>query len=133
MVSSSNPKGDVAINDLEIGALLMHIQLFAPSMSPLAHIHTYVDNTAAQGRANRGSVSTYSSVGPMLRELALAARRQHIHASVGRIPGKDNKMAESAPRLTHLPYRKFISHFRSHFPQNKPWRLLPLPPTTSGS
>ena len=105
----------------------MQILLFVPRMGPLAHIHTYVNNTAEQGLANRGNVSTASSIGPMLRELALAARRQHIHVSVGRIPGKDNKMAESAPRLTHLPYRKFISHFRSHFPQNKPWRLLPLP------
>ena len=105
----------------------MQILLFVPRMGPLAHIHTYVNNTAEQGLANRGNVSTASSIGPMLRELALAARRQHIHVSVGRIPGKDNKMAESVPRLTHLPYRKFISHFRSHFPQNKPWRLLPLP------
>ena len=47
MVSSSNPKGDVIINDPEIGALLMHILIFAPRMAPLANIHTYVNNTAA--------------------------------------------------------------------------------------
>ena len=52
----------------------MHILLFTPSMTPLAHIHTYVDNTAAQGRANRGSASTSSSVGPILQEPSLVAR-----------------------------------------------------------
>ena len=67
LVSSSNPKGDVTINDLELGSLLMQILIFAPRMAPLAHIHTYVDNMAAQGWANRGSVSIASSVGPMLQ------------------------------------------------------------------
>ena len=105
LVSSSNPKGDVTTNDLELGALLIHILIFAPRMAPLEHIHTYVDNMSAQGWANRGSVSTASSVVPMLRELALAARRQHIHASVGRVLGEDNEMADAALRLTHLPDR----------------------------
>ena len=49
----------------------MQILLFATRVVPLAHIHTYVDNTAAQGWAKRVSVSTASSVGPMLREIAL--------------------------------------------------------------
>ena len=61
-MSSSNPKVDVTINNLKLGALLMQILIFVPSMAPLAHIHTYVDKTAAQGWANRGSVSTASSV-----------------------------------------------------------------------
>ena len=105
----------------------MQILLFAPRIPPLAHIHTYIDNTTAQGCANRGSVGTASSAVTMLRELSLEAMSQHIHASVGRVPGEDNKMSDAALRLTHLPYRKFLSHFRSHFPQNKAWRLLPLP------
>ena len=127
MVSSSNPKGDVTINNLELGALLMQILLFTPRMDPLTHIHTYVDNTTAHGWANRGSVSTTYSVGPILWELALVKRRQHIHVFIGRVPGEDNKMEDAASRLTHLTDRKFISHFRSHFPQSKPCCLLPLP------
>ena len=93
----------------------------------MVHIHTYVNNTAAQGWSNRGSFSTTSSVGPMMRELALEARLQHIHASVGRVPGEDNKMADAGLCITHLQDHKFLSHFRSHFPHNKPWRLIPLP------
>ena len=49
LMSSSNPTGDVTTNDLEVGALLMQTLLFVPRVTPLEHIHTYVDNTAAQG------------------------------------------------------------------------------------
>ena len=96
-------------------------------MAPLAHIHTYVDNIAAQVWSNRVSVSTASSVRTMIRELALAARRQHIHDSVGRIPGEDTKITDAVSRLTQLPDRQFLSHSHSHFPQNKPWCLHLLP------
>ena len=120
LVSSYNPTGYVTINKLELGALLMQILIFTPRMDPLAHIHTYVNKTAAQGWANRGSFSTASSVVPILRELYLVARRQHIHASVGRVLGEDNNMADVASRLTHLPDRKFLSHLGTHFPQSKP-------------
>ena len=129
LMSSSNSTGDMTTNNFKIGALLMQILLFAPRMASLAHIHTYIDNTAAQVWAKRGSVSTASSVGPILQELQLAARRQHIHASVGRVLGEDNNMADAASRITHLLDRQFISPFRTHFPNSKPWRLIYL---TSG-
>ena len=104
----------------------MHILLFAPRMAPLMHIHTYVNKTSEEGWANRGSVSTASSVGPILQELALAERQQHIHASVGHVLGEDNNMADAVVSLTHLPDWKFLSQFCSHFQQSKLWRLLPL-------
>ena len=126
-MSSSNSTGDVTTNNFKIGALLMQILLFAPRMASLAHIHTYVDNTAAQVWAKRGSVSTAFSVGSILRELSLAARRQHNHAFVGRVPVEDNKMTDAASRLTHLPDRKFISYFCTHFPKSKHLFLLHLP------
>ena len=62
MVSYSNPTEYVTINDLEIRALLMQLLIFSPRMAPLAHIHTYINNTAAQGWANKSSFSTASSV-----------------------------------------------------------------------
>ena len=63
----------------------------------------------------------------MMRELALAARRQHIYDSVGRILGENTKMTDAVLRLTQLPDRKFLSHSHSQFPQNKPWCLHLLP------
>ena len=35
-------------------------------------------------------------------------------------------MADKASRLTHLLDWQFISHFLTHLPQSKPWRLPPL-------
>ena len=71
-------------------------------MVPLAHIHAYVNNMAAQRWANRGSVSTASYFGTTLWELYLAARRKHIHTSIVWVPGEENKMADAASGLTHL-------------------------------
>ena len=45
MMSSSNPTIDVTVNEIELGALLMQLLIFAPRMVSLAHIHTYVNNT----------------------------------------------------------------------------------------
>ena len=72
----------MTINYLRLEALLMKILLFAPRMTPLSHIHTYIHNMTAQEWSNRESVSTASSVKTILLELTLAARRQHIYASV---------------------------------------------------
>ena len=102
LVYSSNHTGDVTINNLDLGAILMKLLIFAPKMAPLVHIHTYVDNTVAQRCYNIGSVSTASSVEPILWELSFAARRQHIYDFLRRVPGEDNKMAYTASWLTNL-------------------------------
>ena len=125
-MSSSNPTGDVTINNLYLGELLMQILIFATRMAPLAHIHKYVNNTTAQGWANRCSVSTASSVGTILWELSLVDRRKHIYASIGRVPRGGNNTADAALRLIHLPDRKFLSHFCTNFPQSKPCCMPPL-------
>ena len=74
LVFPSKLNGYMTINDLELEAVLMQILIFAPRMVPLSHIHAYVNNTEAQGWANRGSVSTASSVGQILWELSLVDR-----------------------------------------------------------
>ena len=80
----------------------MHLLLFAPRMTPLAHIPTYVNDMEAQVWANQGSVSTASAVLTILKELALATRCHHIHASIGHLLVEENKMVDAASRLTHL-------------------------------
>ena len=89
----------------------------------------HIDIMTAQGWPNSGSISTASSVRPILREVYLAARRQHTHPSVGLVQGKDNKMVDAASHITHLTYMQFLFQFPTHFPLSKPWRLLHL---TSG-
>ena len=50
------------INDLDLGALFTELLVFSLRMAPLAHIHMYINNTAAQGWANKSSVITASYV-----------------------------------------------------------------------
>ena len=94
----------------------MNLLIFSPRMAPLDHIHTYINNMASQRWANRVSVITASSIGPILWEMSFVDRRQQTHTSVGRVPGEDNKMADVVSQLTHLPDRRFFSHFCTHFP-----------------
>ena len=75
LVSSFNNDGNVKINNLEMGALIMKLLLFSLRMVLLAHIHTYVNNAETHGWANRGSVRTAFFVSPILRDLSFAARR----------------------------------------------------------
>ena len=51
----------------------------------------------------------------------------HIHASVKRITGINNKEEDSASRLTHLTFQNFLQHFQSILPQILPWMLCLLP------
>ena len=98
-------------------------------MAPLKQISTGVDNTAAESWARRGSVSTATAIGPLLREAAWITLQAKIHASIKRIPGVENIEADVASRLTHLPVHALLKSFNTSFPQPTPWRMSLL---TSG-
>ena len=66
ILTDENTNGFLTINDLKLAACISHLHLFAPRMAPLKHISTGVDNTAAEILARRGSVSTATSIGPLL-------------------------------------------------------------------
>ena len=109
-----------------MAALLAHIHIFVPRMQTMAHICTKVDNTTAQGWANKGSVIWDMAVGPILRDLALITHLKQIDASIGRMKVDNNKMDDATSRPTHVPYRIFFHHFTLTFPQKNPWRLMSL-------
>ena len=96
IITDKNPTGFLAINDLELAAYIAHLHLFAPRMAPLEHISTGVENTVAESWARRGSVSTATAIGPLLREAAWITRQAKIHASIKRIPGVENIEADAA-------------------------------------
>ena len=117
----------LTINDLKLAAYIARLYLFAPRMAPLEHISTRVDNTAAESWARRGSVSTATAIGPLLRESDWITRQAKIHASIKRIPGVENIEADAASRLTHLQVHAFLKSFNTSFPHPMPWRLSLLP------
>ena len=96
MITDKNPTGFLAINDLELAAYIAHLHLFAPRMAPLEHISTGVENTAAESWARRGSVSSATAIGSLLREAAWITLQAKIHASIKRIPGVENIEADAA-------------------------------------
>ena len=87
ILTDKNPTGFLTINDLKLAAHITDLHLFAPCMAPLEHISTGVDNNAAESWACRGSVSTATAIGPLLREAAWITRLSKIHVSIKRIPG----------------------------------------------
>ena len=95
-------------------------------MQPLFQIRTDVDNIAAQGCSNRGSVITATAVGTILRDLTLLTHTHHIYSSIQQIKGADNTMADTTSILTHLSDRISLQYFALTFPQKNPWRLLTL-------
>ena len=69
-MSSSNQKGDVKINDLELGALLTQLIPFSLGMVPLAHIHTYVDKKiTGTGHPSQRTHSLSSIAHPVIDSL----------------------------------------------------------------
>ena len=71
LVSFTNPKEEISINDLDICAHLAQLALICPYMAPLAHILTRVDNTTEVIWIKRGRVRTASAFGPLLRDISL--------------------------------------------------------------
>ena len=70
ILTDKNTNIILTINDLDLAAYIAHLRLFAPCMAPLEHVSTGMDNTAAESWACRGSVSTATAIGPLLREAA---------------------------------------------------------------
>ena len=121
------PSGNRITNDLGPAAYVANLHLFVPKTAHLEHIHTLVDNTAAEGWDRRGSVSLATYVGTLLHEAAWITRQTHIHASFKRITGLNSHESDATSRLTHLPVRDFLKHFHSTLPQPSPWRMFLLP------
>ena len=127
LLSDTNPKGGVLINNLELAAQLAQANLFAPNLHPLSHVRTAVDNKASQGWSNRGSVRLATEVGPILRDLFLLTQTHQIYTSVTRIKCANNTMANVTSILNYPPNRMFLRHFGLTFPQKNPWWILTLP------
>ena len=67
LLSDDNIDGDLTITDLDLESYVTYLPIFVPLMEPLEHIYTKVDNTSADIWARRDSVSSFNTVGPLLR------------------------------------------------------------------
>ena len=92
-------------------------------MAPLEHISPKLDNTATESWVIRGSVSSATAVGPLLRETVWICRQKQTHALVARIVVVGNLKADAVTILTHLTVAEFNCQFNNKYPQKEPWRL----------
>ena len=138
LVSPSNPKGTLTINDLEMAGLLLHY-LVLDHLVDLKHQHAaaWVDNTSAVSWATR-LASSKSAVGQRLVR-ALCLRHcitQSSPLAAWSIAGALNGMADLASRsfrkagkdTYNLSDSQFLAKFNADFPltQNASWKLFRL-------
>ena len=137
LVSATNRKGTLSINDLEMAGILLSwlvLEHIIPTSLQGIHVGMFCDNMSTVTWTNKKSTSTSTIAGHLLRALAL---RQHVNRSsplaVVHIEGIKNKMADLASRsfldkqLTKSN-KTFLQHFKTLFPlQNNSWQEFHLP------
>ena len=88
------PRGDQTINDLELVAHVSHINIFSQLMKSLDHISTKVNKPSAEGWANRGRISSNTTIGPLLCKTAWINLQMRTHLSAYLIDVMDEKEAD---------------------------------------
>jgi hypothetical protein len=127
LVSADNPSGSVTNSDTEHAALIAQTDIMA-----MNHDVAYVtlangtDNTPANSRVVKGSLSSDGPAANLCNLACLHARRYRYYHKAFFLPGRRNVMADDASRLQHLTDDEFLSHFEQRYPQSKPWQLVKL-------
>ena len=111
LVSFSNPKVGISINNFKLCTDLKKISPLCPCMDLLYYILSRVDNTAAVGRINKFIFSTTSAVGPLLHKIFLCFCHFQVHTSTCHITDGNNDMADDTSRLTHLSDTTFFNTY----------------------
>ena len=129
LVSFNNPTGTVSNSDLELAGTIMQHEVVAQNFDVREQtIHTSTDNTCALSWQHRGSTSTDGTPAYLLRLQALHQRFHRYVPLHSYLPGPLNKMADDASRLWHLSDAQILTHFETHYPQERTWKLCPPPP-----
>ena len=76
-----------------------------------------IDDTAAQGWTNRGSVRSSAVVVSILSNLVILTLYKIMYTSTRQVKGWDNNMVNSVSQLIHLSDQNFLHHFILSFPQ----------------
>jgi hypothetical protein len=144
LVSRSNPKGDLTINDLEMAGLLLHYLVLEELVPTLENKRAaaWCDNTSTVSWARRLSCKR-SFVGQrLLRALVIRhVATRSTPLAPWSIAGANNKMADLASRSFKqggkgnylLSDTDLLIRFNTEFPltQGASWRLHQLNPRTS--
>ena len=129
LVSRRNPSGDITNSDLELAGAVLHHACVADCFDVRERtVLSRTDNLATLFWSRKGSVTTTKPAAALLRQLAYH-RRYHRYISLSDyLPGGLNLAADDASRLQHLSAHDLLTHFNTHYPQTRGWRLWTPPP-----
>lgn len=129
LVSRRNPSGDITNSDLELAGAVLHHACAADCFDIRERtVLSRTDNLATLFWSRKGSVTTTNPAAALLRQLARHRRYHRYLALSDYIPGPLNLAADDASRLQHLSATELLTHFNSHYPQTRGWRLWTPPP-----
>ena len=136
VVSESNPAGTLTNSDLEMAAVVLHLNTLETVAPTLRHKHICVhsDNTPSVAWVTKMATKTAKSHAAhrLIRGMALRQRMlESAPVSIFHVAGVDNALADIASRpITQLDDdAAFLTHFDCKFPlQNRFWqRASPRP------
>ena len=136
VVSDSNPAGTLTNSDLELAAVVLHLNTLESVAPSLRHKHILVhsDNTPSVAWVTKMATKTAKSDAAhrLIRGMAIRQRMlESAPVSITHVAGVDNALADIASRpITQLDDdTAFLTHFDCNFPlQNRYWqRASPRP------
>jgi hypothetical protein len=127
LVSYANPDGTITNSNLELAASVAHHKILVTQVDAReATIHTFSDNTATVCWQRKGAVSNSGPTTRLLRLQALHQRQYRYVPTYDYLPGPVNIMSDDFSRRWDLSDSQLLHHFKSSFPQTRPWCLCPL-------
>ena len=100
------------------------------SLVPLAewNIGTLTDNPPALAWQTKGSTTTTSLAAYFLQLQVLHQQEHQYLPQLAHIPGPVHAMADDCSQHWDLSDDGLLSHFNTHYPQERPWSLCHLQP-----
>jgi hypothetical protein len=136
VVSESNPTGALTNSDLEMAAVVLHLNVLDPLVPSMHHksMQIHRDNTPSVAWLTEMATKTANSDAAHRLVRGLALRQQMLHSapvSITHVAGADNNLADIASRaITQLDdAHAFLTRFDNLFPlQERFWQHASPPP-----
>ncbi len=122
LLTTSNPAGDITINDLELAATCLGYatQLHHSTLSSFTSTCIATDNTPAAAWVTKGSPTMVGPPTFLLRQLALESRKHNAALTALYTPGTTNIIADFLSRSFHLTDDELFYHLQHLEPIQPP-------------
>jgi hypothetical protein len=129
LVSSTNPNGNLSINDLELAGHIAQLWLALPRMTPLSAILSGSSNSMLIWWIWKGSSNTplpLACCSASAPDCSWLLHQHQVTAPTMFLAGKNNHLANAASSCWDLSDSQLCSFFYREFPQATSWTMLHL-------